>query len=293
MSPEFTALAQYVASGLVVGAIYGLIGVGFTTVYNVTGIVNFAQGDFASLGALGAIGLIAGGVPLPLALGIAVICVGLMAVLIERVAIRPVGNDVLRGIIITIGVGVALQGVAVLVWGTDAQPLRAFSGEKPVNMGGVTVPPQAFWVVGTAAVLMMLLWLFFTRTYVGKAFRACSVNAYAAGLMGIPTRAMRSFSFFVSGVTGAIAGVIVAPIAFMQYDSGIFLGIKGFVACIIGGFGNPVGAALGGLLLGLLEALSSGYLSSGYKNAIAFVVLLAFLFVRPSGLLGELEAVKR
>lgn len=293
LTAELTALAQYVASGLVVGSIYGLIGVGFTTVYNVTGIVNFSQGDFASLGALGAIGLIAAGVPLPVALAIAVLCVGLLGVLIERVAIRPVGNDVLRGIIITIGVGVALQGIAVLVWGTDAQPLRAFSGEKPVNMGGVTVPPQAFWVVGTAAVLMMLLWLFFTRTYVGKAFRACAVNAYAAGLMGIPTRAMRSFSFFVAGLTGAIAGVIVAPIALMQYDSGIFLGIKGFVACIIGGFGNPVGAALGGLLLGLLEALSSGYLSSGYKNAIAFVVLLAFLFVRPSGLLGELEAVKR
>ena len=293
MTAEITALAQYIASGLVVGAIYGLIGVGFTTVYNVTGIVNFSQGDFASLGALGAIGLIAGGVPLPLALVIAVLAVGLLGVAIERVAIRPVGNDVLRGIIITIGVGVALQGIAVLVWGTDAQPLRAFSGEKPVNMGGVTVPPQAFWVVGTAAVLMALLWLFFTRTYIGKAFRACAMNAYAAGLMGIPTQAMRSFSFFVSGLTGAIAGVIVAPIALMQYDSGIFLGIKGFVACIIGGFGNPVGAALGGLLLGLLEALSSGYLSSGYKNAIAFVVLLAFLFVRPSGLLGELEEVKR
>lgn len=288
-----TELAQYVASGLVVGAIYGLIGVGFTAVYNVTGIVNFSQGDFASLGALGAIGLIAAGLPLPLALLLSVVSVGLLGVLIERVAIRPVGNDVLRGIIITIGVGVALQGVAVLVWGTDAQPLPAFSGEKPVNLGGVTVPPQAFWVVGTAAMLMALLWLFFTRTYVGKAFRACAVNPYAASLMGIPTRSMRSFSFFVSGLTGAIAGVIVAPIALMQYDSGIFLGIKGFVACIIGGFGNPVGAALGGLLLGLLEALSAGYLSSGYKNAIAFVVLLVFLFVRPSGLLGELEEIKR
>ena len=293
MTGELTAFAQYIASGLVVGAIYGLIGVGFTTVYNVTGIVNFSQGDFASLGALGAIGLIGVGVPMPLALLIAVLASGVLGMLIERVAIRPVGNDVLRGIIITIGVGVTLQGGAVLVWGTDAQPLRAFSGDTPVNLGGVTVPPQAFWVVGTAALMMGLLWLFFTRTYVGKAFRACSVNAYAAGLMGIPTRAMRSFSFFVAGFTGAVAGVIVAPIALMQYDSGIFLGIKGFVACIIGGFGNPVGAALGGLLLGLLEALSSGYLSSGYKNAIAFVVLLAFLFVRPSGLLGELEEVKR
>jgi branched-chain amino acid transport system permease protein len=288
-----TELAQYVASGLVVGAIYGLIGIGFTAVYNVTGIVNFSQGDFASLGALAAIGFVAAGLPLAPAVAAAVVLLGLLGVLIERVAIRPVGSDVLRGIVITIGIGVALQGIAVLIWGTDAYGLRAFSGERPIRLGEVTVPPQALWVVGTAAALMAALYLFFMKTYIGKAFRACAVNAYAAGLVGIPTRSMRAVSFFLSGVTGAIAGVIVAPIAFMQYDSGIFLGIKGFVACIIGGFGNPIGAALGGLLLGLLEALATGYLSSGYKNAIAFVALLAFLFVRPSGILGELEEVKR
>lgn len=288
-----TEFLQYVASGLVVGAIYGLIGIGFTSVYNVTGIVNFSQGDFASLGALGAIGLIARGVPFLAALGVAVLLVGMLGVLIERVAVRPVGNDVLRGIIITIGVGVALQGIAALVWGTDAQALRAFSGEKPIDLGGVTIPPQSLWILGTAAAMMGVLYVFFMRTFIGKAFRACAVNAFAASLVGIPTKAMRSISFFVSAFTGAIAGIIVAPIAFMQYDSGIFLGIKGFVACIIGGFGNPIGAALGGLLLGLLEALSTGYLSSGYKNAIAFVVLLAFLFVRPQGILGELETVKR
>jgi branched-chain amino acid transport system permease protein len=285
-----TEFLQYVASGLVVGAIYGLIGIGFTAVYNVTGIVNFSQGDFASLGALAAIGGLAAGLPLLAALATAVLVIGLLGVLIERIAIRPVGNDVLRGIVITIGVGVALQGIAVLIWGTDAQALPAFSGEKPIDLGGVTVPPQALWVVGTAAALMAALYFFFMRTYLGKAFRACAVNAFAASLMGIPTQSMRAIAFFVSGFSGAIAGIIIAPIAFVQYDSGIFLGIKGFVACIIGGFGNPIGAALGGLLLGLLEAFATGYLSSGYKNAIAFVVLLAFLFVRPAGILGELEA---
>jgi branched-chain amino acid transport system permease protein len=288
-----TEFLQYVASGLVVGAIYGLIGIGFTAVYNVTGIVNFSQGDFASLGALAAIAFLAMGMPLAAAVAVAVLLIGLLGVLLERVAIRPAGNDVLRGIVITIGIGVALQGIAVLIWGTDAHALRAFSGERPIHLGGVTVPPQALWVVGTAAVLMAALYFFFMRTYIGKAFRACAVNTYAASLMGIPTNTMRAVGFFVSGLTGAVAGVIVAPIAFMQYDTGIFLGIKGFVACIIGGFGNPIGAALGGLLLGLLESLATGYLSSGYKNAIAFVVLLAFLFVRPSGILGELGAVKR
>lgn len=288
-----TELGQYVASGLVVGAIYGLVAIGFTAVYNVTGIVNFAQGEFSMLGALGAIALVSAGTPLAAAVVLAALAVGLLGVVIERLAIRPAGTDVLRGIIITIGVGVTLQGVAVLVWGTDAHPLRAFSGEKPIDLAGVTVPPQSLWVVGTAAALMAGLYLFFARTYLGKAFRACAINAFAASLMGIPTAAMRAMSFFVSGLVGAIAGIIIAPIALMQYDSGIFLGIKGFVACIIGGFGNPIGAALGGLLLGLLEALASGYLSSGYKNAIAFVVLLGFLFARPGGILGELEEVKR
>ncbi len=288
-----TELGQYVASGLVVGAIYGLVAIGFTAVYNVTGIVNFAQGEFSMLGALGAIALVAAGAPLAAAVVLAALAVGLLGVVIERLAIRPAGTDVLRGIIITIGVGVTLQGLAVLVWGTDAHPLRAFSGEKPIDLAGVTVPPQSLWVVGTAAALMAGLYLFFARTYLGKAFRACAINSFAASLMGIPTAAMRAMSFFVSGLVGAIAGIIIAPIALMQYDSGIFLGIKGFVACIIGGFGNPIGAALGGLVLGLLEALASGYLSSGYKNAIAFVVLLGFLFARPGGILGELEEVKR
>jgi branched-chain amino acid transport system permease protein len=286
-------LAQYLASGVVVGSIYGLIAIGFTAVYNATGIVNFAQGDFSMLGALIAIALLAAGVPLLPAIVLAVLAVGLAASAIERVAIRPVGADVLRGIIITIGVGVSLQGIAVILWGTDAHPLRAFSGERPIGLAGVTIPPQALWIVGTAAVLMIALYSFLTQTYFGKAFRACALNPFAASLMGIPTQRMRLASFFLSGLIGAIAGIIVAPIALMQYDTGIFLGIKGFVACIIGGFGNPIGAAIGGLLLGVLEALATGYLSSGYKNAIAFVVLLVFLFVRPGGLFGDLEAMKR
>lgn len=284
---------QYLASGLVTGCIYGLIAVGYTAVYNVTGVVNFAQGDASMLGALATIGLIGLGAPLPLAIAAAVLFVGVVFVVVERTAIRPAGSSVIRGIIITIGVGVALQGVAVIVWGTDAQPMPAFSGEVPVSLAGVTVPRQAFWIVGTTTVLMAALYLFYTKTYLGKAYRACAMDPFAAGLMGIPSGTMRGVGFLLSGTVGAIAGIIIAPIALMQYDSGIFLGIKGFVACIIGGFGNPIGAALGGLVLGLLEAFATGYVSSGFKNAIAFVVLLIFLFVRPGGLLGEFDTVKR
>lgn len=280
---------QYLLSGLVTGSIYGLIGVGFTGIYNTTGIVNFAQGDFAMMGALSAVALYSAGVPLPAAIVAAIALVCVLAGVIERFAIRPVRQNVTRGIVITIGIGVVLQGIASALWGTDAYPLPSFSGDDPIEVAGAVLPTQALWVLGVAAVSILALQWFFQRTYVGKLFRASAANPFAATLSGVRTRSMSTLSFMISGALGALAGIIVAPITLMQYDSGLALGVKGFVACIIGGFGNPLGAALGGLLLGVLEALSSGYLSSGYKNAIAFVLLLAFLFFRPGGLLGSAE----
>jgi branched-chain amino acid transport system permease protein len=282
---------QFLLSGLVVGSIYGLVGVGFTGIYNVTGIVNFAQGDFAVVGAMTAIALNTAGMPLlPAALlAIAITCV--LAALIERIAIRPVRENVIRGIIVTIGIGVVIQGSVVILWGTDAQPMPAFSGEHPIEIFGATLLPQSLWVIFTAAVLVAALHLFFQHTFLGKMFRACAMNPFAARLVGMRVATMSAISFMLSGALGAVAGIIIAPIALTQYDSGLQLGIKGFVACIIGGFGNPIGAALGGLLLGILEAFAAGYVSSGYKSAIAFVLLLAFLFLRPGGLLGEMERV--
>jgi branched-chain amino acid transport system permease protein len=281
---------QFLLGGLVVGSIYGLIGVGFTCIFNVTGIVNFAQGDFAMIGAMSAIALIAGGVPMPVALLLALTC--LVAAVIERTAIRPVRGDVMRGIVVTIGIGVVLQGIAAILWGTDAQPMPAFSGEKPLRIFGATIVPQSLWVIGTAVALMIVLDLFFRRTYLGQMFRACAMNPFAAQIVGMRTDTMSLIGFIMSGALGAIAGIIVAPIALTQYDSGLSLGIKGFVACIVGGFGNPIGAAVGGLMLGVIEAFAAGYVSSGYKNAIAFVLLLAFLLFRPGGLLGEFEKAR-
>lgn len=283
---------QFMLGGLVVGSIYGLIGVGFTCIFNVTGIVNFAQGDFAMVGGMSAIALIAAGIPMPVALLLAVVLTCLVAAVIERTAIRPVRGDVMRGIIVTIGVGVVLQGIAAILWGTDAQPMPAFSGEKPLRILGATIVPQSLWVIGTAAALMIVLDLFFRRTYLGQMFRACAMNPFAAQIVGMRTETMSLIGFIMSGALGAIAGIIVAPIALTQYDSGLSLGIKGFVACIVGGFGSPIGAAVGGLMLGVLEAFAAGYVSSGYKNAIAFVLLLAFLLFRPGGLLGDFEKAR-
>jgi branched-chain amino acid transport system permease protein len=286
-------LLQFLVGGLVVGSIYGLVGVGYTGVYNVTRIVNFAQGDFAMVGAIGAIAVYELGAPLPVAIALALGTAAVLGAAVERGAIRPARADEARGIIITLGVGEFLRGLVVAVWGTEARPMPAFSGERPIELYGATVPPQALWVLGASIALMTALSLFFGRTYLGKAFRACAVNPYAAQLSGIEVRTMAVVSFVLSGVLGAAAGIVVAPLVLVQYDTGIPLGIKGFVACIIGGLGHPAGAAIGGLVLGMLESLATGLVSSGFKNAIAFVLLLGFLLVRPGGLLGELERVHR
>ena len=283
---------QFLISGLVVGSIYGLIGVGFTCIYNVTGIINFAQGDFAMVGAMSAITFQNAGMPMWLAIILAIIVTCLVAAVIERSAIRPVRGDVMRGIIVTIGVGVVLQGVAAIVWGTDAQPMPVFSDEQLIHFFGATLMPQSLWVLGTATMAMVALDLLFRRTYLGQMFRACAMNPFAARLVGMKVETMSLVGFLMSGALGALAGIVVAPIALTQYDSGLQLGIKGFVACIVGGFGGPVGAAIGGIVLGLLEAFATGYISSGYKNAIAFALLLGFLVFRPGGLLGEFERVR-
>lgn len=281
---------QFLLSGLVIGSIYGLIGIGFTAVYNVTGIVNFAQGDFAMLGAMVTIALLAAGAPMLAAFVLAVILVALLAAFVERWFVRPASETVMRGIVITIGIGIVVQGAVVLLFGADPRSMPAFSGDGVVRLAGATLPLQSLWVLGIALVMMVLLHLFFARSFLGKALRACAINPRAARLMGIRVTAMSQVAFVLSGALGAIAGIIIAPITLTQFDTGIAVGIKGFVAGIIGGFGHPVGAALGGLILGLLEAFASGYLSSGFKNAIAYLALLGFLFFRPGGILGELEA---
>jgi branched-chain amino acid transport system permease protein len=283
---------QFLISGLVVGSIYGLIGVGFTCIYNVTGIVNFAQGDFAMIGAMSAIAIQNAGAPMWLAIILAIIITCMVAGLVERSAIRPVRGDVMRGIIVTIGVGVVLQGLAAIIWGTDAQPMPDFSGGKVINLFGATLVPQALWVLGTSAVAMVALEMLFRRTYLGQMFRACAMNPFAARLVGMKVETMSLVGFLMSGALGALAGIVIAPIALTQYDTGLQLGIKGFVACIIGGFGGPVAAAIGGIVLGVLEAFAAGYISSGYKNAIAFALLLGFLVFRPGGLLGDYERAR-
>jgi len=288
-------LSQYILSGLATGAIYALIGLGFAIIYNSTGIINFAQGEFVMLGGMfGVYFYTIQGWSLPIALLLAVLCAAVSGVLFERLAIRPLRRATPLGlVIITIGGSILVRGIAMLVWGKDTHALPTFSGDDPIALAGATLLPQHLWIFALTVLLIVINKLFFQFTITGKALRACAVNQRAARLVGIDVRRMVMFSFMLASGMGALAGIIVAPLTMTSYDVGIMLGLKGFCAAIIGGMSNGIGTVLGGLLLGVLEALGAGLISSGYKDAVTFVILLLILFLRPQGLFssGESERV--
>lgn len=281
-------LLQFLVTGITVGSTYALVGLGFALIYNASDVVNFAQGEFVMLGAMTAIALLAAGLPLSLAAIVATLITILVGLLLERFAIEPaLGASVVATIIITIGAAIFLRGIAMLLWGKDFHSLPAFSGDTPIRIGGATLLPQSLWVLGVTVALVVLVRLFFDRTLLGKALLACSFNRAAAQLVGINVRVMLRLAYGLSAGLGALAGILIAPITFSSYEAGVMLGLKGFSAAIVGGIGNPMGAVAGGLLLGVLESLGAGLISSGYKEAIAFLFVLMVLFFEPTGLFGH------
>lgn len=287
-----SSLLQYLVSGLTVGATYGLTGLGFTIIFNTTGIINFVQGEFVMLGGMLSVYFNAVlGLPLLLAILLAIVVTTIVGACMERFTIRPVKKGgVIQLVIITIGLSIVIRGVAMLLWGKDTFALPPFTGMDPLPLLGATVLPQSLWILGIALLLLVALKLIFSRTLFGKAMLACSHNAKAAYLVGVGVPRMVLYSFMISAAVGAIGGAILAPITLTSYDTGILLGLKGFSACILGGLGNPFGAAAGGLILGVLESFGAGFISSAYKDAFAFIILLLLLFVKPSGLFGRASA---
>jgi branched-chain amino acid transport system permease protein len=278
---------QFVAGGLTAGAIYALVALGFSIVYNASGAINFAQGEFVMIGGMSAVTLLATGLPLPLAVLFALVAAVFVGLALDKLAIEPARHaGTVTLIIITIGASLFLRGLAQLVWDKRIHTLPAFSGDQPIHVLGATVLPQSLWVLGVAALAVAALSWFFGRTLFGKAMLATSYNPLAARLMGINTRTVLLVSFGLAALLGALGGVLTAPITFTSYDAGVMLGLKGFAAAMLGGLGNFSGAVLGGLLLGLIEALGAGWVSSAYKDATAFLIILAVLFFMPGGLLG-------
>ena len=281
-------LFQFLLTGITVGSLYALVGLGFALIYNASDVVNFAQGVFVMLGAMLTIARLGAGLPLPLAALAATGLTVLVGLLLERFAIEPaLGAPVVSTIIITIGAAIFLRGAALLLWGKDFHRLPAFSGDAPIQLGSATLLPQSLWVLGGTALLVLGVRFFFERTRPGKALLACSYNRTAAQLVGINVRVMLRLAYGLSAGLGALAGILIAPITFSSYEAGVMLGLKGFSAAIVGGMGNPMGAVVGGLLLGVLESLGAGLISSGYKDAIAFLFVLMVLFFEPTGLFGH------
>lgn len=282
---------QFALSGLANGSIYALVALGFVTIFNVTGIINFAQGDFVMLGGMFAVTFSdKADLPLPVACILAVVVVTFIGGLMERLTIYPARHaPIITLIIITIGVSLTFTGIALLVWGTDPYRLPVFTAGAPIKIGEAVISRQRLWIMGTTAVVLIGLYFLFEHTLLGKALRACAVNRQAARLMGISPSRMSLFSFAFSAALGAIGGVVFAPVTLVNWEIGLGMGLKGFVAAIMGGLTNSLAAVIGGLLIGVLESLGVGFLTAGFKEAIAYFVLFLILFYRPGGLLGARE----
>jgi branched-chain amino acid transport system permease protein len=284
MGAEFL---QFLFSGITVGAIYALVGLGFALIYNASHVINFAQGEFVMIGGMTTVSLIGAGLPMPAAIAAAVVAGTLVGLALEKLAIEPARRaSVVTLIIITIGASIFLRGLAQVVWDKKLHALPPFTGDTPIVVAGATILPQSLWVLGITAAIVLALHVFFARTLLGKALIATANNRAAAQLVGINVQFVLTLSFGLSALLGAVAGILIAPITLTAYDVGTMLGLKGFAAAMLGGLGSGPGAIVGGLLLGLVEAISAGYLSSAYKDAVAFVIILAVLLFFPHGILG-------
>ncbi len=279
---------QFLFSGVTVGAIYALVGLGFSIIFNSSRVINFAQGEFVMIGGMATVFLMGGGLPMPLAILLAIVIATTVGIALERFAVEPArGASVVTLIIITIGASIFLRGAAQVIWDRNFHSMPPFTGDRPIEIAGATILPQGLWVLGCTLLIVLALRVFFRHTLTGKAMLAASYNPLAAQLAGIDTRRLLLISFALAAGLGATAGILITPIALTYANVGVMLGLKGFSAAIVGGLGNPMGAIAGGLVVGIAEAMTAGYLSSAYKDAVAFVIILAVLFFLPNGLFGR------
>lgn len=286
---QLEQLLQFLISGITAGSIYALTALGFTIIYNSTNIINFAQGEFFMLGGMFAyyfnkiIGL-----SLFTSVILAIVVVVLIGIVFERLAIYPQRKaSVLTLIIITIGGSILLKSFALHFFGENPVGIPPFLKNEPIKIFGATILPQEILVFAVTVFVFVILQVFYKYLMVGRAMRACADNRLAAQLMGINLNTLVMISFALSAGLGAIGGVIITPISLTQFDIGGMLGLKGFAAAILGGLGNPMGAFIGGIILGALESVSIGFIDAGYKDAIALVILLFVLFIKPTGILGS------
>lgn len=284
---------QLVVSGVTRGCIYAIVAVGFSIIYSSTQVINFAQGEFVMIGAMVAAVLLAK-TSLLVAFPVAVAAGCLAGLVLASCVLIPLKRaSVISLIIITIGASIMFRGLAQLFWGEGAIPAPPFTGvrmhgfveDREFHLFGAFIRAQELWVIGVTGLLVLGMHLFFKYSLLGQAMRACAINQLGAKLVGISVHRMILVSFVMASGLGAIAGIVVSPVFYAKCNMGTALGLGGFCAAVLGGLGNFSGGIVAGLILGIVESLAGGLLWSDYKDAIAFVILLAILLIRPEGLL--------
>ena len=283
-------LFSFLLSGVTVGFIYTLVGLGFTVIYNSSGIINFSQGEFVMAGGMSAVFLLSAGLPLGISFVLAIMITSLVGILLHKLIAHSKDSSQISLIILTLGYAIFLRGLAQVVFDKELHTMPSFVGDGALEIFDTTITYQALAVIVVSIVIVISLYLFFNKTKTGQAMMAASNNVDAAKLMGINIKKILMLNFAISAVIASIGGILLTPITSTNYEVGIMLGLKGFCAAIIGGLGTPFGAVAGGLILGILESLIAGYVSSEYKDAVAFVVLLAILFFMPGGIFGNLKS---
>jgi branched-chain amino acid transport system permease protein len=288
-----SAVLQLLAAAIGAGSIYALIALGFNVVFKSTGAMNFAQGEWVVMGGMISALLFAASTPLGLACLVAVLIVTVLGILSERLVIWPLRRpNALLITLVSIGLAICTRSLVMLVLGKKPVGYPSFSQTATLMLGGIAVPTQTLWIVGLTVAFLVAMHLFFERSIIGKALRAAAADRDAAAIVGVRVETTVMLSFAIAAFAGALAGAIITPLTLSSYDQGAMFGFKGFSAAMLGGVGSLPGAIVGGLALGLLEAFGSFYVSSDFKDAIAFAVLLLILFARPSGLLGRADVVK-
>jgi branched-chain amino acid transport system permease protein len=291
---------QLIWAGISVGVVYGLIGVGYSIVYNSSRVVNFGQGEFYTLGAMLVIAFTGGlgtsaamnnlpiDLPLPIAIALAIVVAVLIGLLVERVFFRQALKiSPWTGSVLGFGLIFLFQGIDQLVFGKENYFAPVFVKGPPISFLGINIINQSLWVILAVIVVAVLLWAYFFRTSQGLAMRAGAENPTAARLMGISILSLVQLSFAIAAAAGAIAGIMIAPMVIVGYDSGLTMTLKAFASAVLGGMGNVFGALIGGLVIGLLEAFAGGYISTLYKPVIVFALLILILMYKPNGIFGK------
>jgi len=276
-----------------IGCVYGLIALGFVLIFKATEVINFAQGEMIMIGAFIAYTLITMfKIPFGLTFLLTPVICAVFGIFLERVLMRPlIGEPIVSIIIVTIGLSITLRAFAGMIWSYDTLAYPQIFSEEPIKIGGVFLAPVDLWVILVTVFLVILLFLFFKFTTLGISLQASAQNPLASLLMGISVKKVYRLTWAISGLIGAVAGIIITPITFLSVNMG-YLGLKAFPAAVIGGFDSIPGAIIGGIIIGISENLAGLYLPIWFKDIFAFVIMIIVLMIRPEGIFGTHEQKK-